>query len=249
MPFGVQENSVQIESPPVNVSGAVVVSISGNNQQFINDRTLHFRDKQNTFEYSQPFFIESLSPDSLSNAGSSPLRIKGIGFDQWKFDNGTSKNVPLYCRFMDPSTDSSISLSIQMNKVSDNEYLCIAQRYDFVGEAKVQLSANEQQWQTIENKVRFYNGPKVTKIDPTYGETKNPKGSKLEISGDNFICPGGECSKIKVRFQNERGDNILQAGTMLSTGVIQCTIPKYPAPETLNVDISFNGQDFTNDHV
>jgi hypothetical protein len=36
---------------------------------------------------------------------------------------------------------------------------------------------------------------------------------------------------------------------MLSTGVIQCTIPKYPAPETLSVDVSFNGQDFTNDGV
>jgi hypothetical protein len=136
-----------------------------------------------------------------------------------------------------------------MKKVSDNEYLCIAERYDFVGESKVQLSANEQQWQTIENNVRFYNGPKVTSISPTYGETKNPKGSKLEITGDNFICPNSDCSKIKVRFQNERGDNILESGTMLSTGVIQCTIPKYPAPETLNVDISFNGQDFTNDGV
>ena len=31
--------------------------------------------------------------------------------------------------------------------------------------------------------------------------------------------------------------------------MIQVTIPKYPAPETLNVDISFNGVDFTNDHI
>lgn len=26
-------------------------------------------------------------------------------------------------------------------------------------------------------------------------------------------------------------------------------IAKYPAPETLNVDVSFNGKDFTNDGV
>jgi len=28
-----------------------------------------------------------------------------------------------------------------------------------------------------------------------------------------------------------------------------CDIPKYPAPETLNVDVSFNDQDYTNDNV
>jgi hypothetical protein len=81
-----------------------------------------------------------------------------------------------------------------------------------VGEARVELSANGQQWQDAGSKVRFYNGPKVTSISPTYGETKNPKGSKLDISGDNFLCPNSDCTKIKVRFQNERGDNIFEEG-------------------------------------
>ena len=36
---------------------------------------------------------------------------------------------------------------------------------------------------------------------------------------------------------------------MTDTGTITTPIPKYPAPETLNVDVSFNDQDYTNDGV
>jgi len=47
-----------IESPPVNVPDAVVVSTSGNGQQFITEKKLHYRSKENTFEYYQNFIIE-----------------------------------------------------------------------------------------------------------------------------------------------------------------------------------------------
>jgi hypothetical protein len=38
-------------------------------------------------------------------------------------------------------------------------------------------------------------------------------------------------------------------GISTDTGSVVCKIPKYPAPETLDVDVSFNGVDFTNDKV
>jgi hypothetical protein len=87
----ITRDSFKVESPPVNVSGAVVVSVSGNNQQFINDITLHYRDNQNTFEYYQDFLILSASPDYISNAGNTPVHIKGMLFDQWRYDNGSEK--------------------------------------------------------------------------------------------------------------------------------------------------------------
>jgi len=73
--------SMAVLSPQVNVSGAVVVSVSGNNQQFINDRTLHFRDKENTFEYYQNFIVEDIVPLFVSNTGGTPLSVKGMQFD------------------------------------------------------------------------------------------------------------------------------------------------------------------------
>ena len=97
----------------------------------------------------------------------------------------------------------------------------------------------------------MYPGPHVTHVSPQYGVTKNPKGTVLDISGDNFVCPGtpGDCSKIGVRFTNYKGDQIFVKGHMSTSGTIQCTEPEYPSPETLSVDVSFNGNDWSNDHV
>lgn len=91
----------QVTSPAANSSGSVVVSVSGNNQQFIKDITLHFRDVENTFEYIQPFLIQGLSPLYLPNFGQSDLHIKGMLFDQFIRDlNNTKKDVQLLCRFV-----------------------------------------------------------------------------------------------------------------------------------------------------
>lgn len=95
----------------------------------------------------------------------------------------------------------------------------------------------------------MYSGPHVTHVSPQFGVTKNPKGTILDISGDNFACPGSDCSKIGVRFTNYKGDQIFVKGKMSSSGTIQCTEPEYPSPETLTVDVSFNGLDWSNDNV
>jgi len=47
----VTDTSILVDTPKVLVPGTVVVSVSGNNQQYIDDRTLHYRDVENTFEY------------------------------------------------------------------------------------------------------------------------------------------------------------------------------------------------------
>jgi len=38
-------------------------------------------------------------------------------------------------------------------------------------------------------RVQFYNGPRVTAVNPTYGVTKNPRGLNIAITGNNFVCP------------------------------------------------------------
>lgn len=93
-----------------------------------------------------------------------------------------------------------------MTRKSQNEQVCVAPKTDITGEVKVEISANGQQWQDTDSDVKFYNGPRVTSINPTRGVTKNPKGLKLSIYGDNFQCPNGDCSKIKVRFMNKNKD-------------------------------------------
>ena len=61
-------------------------------------------------------------------------------------------------------------------------------------------------------------GARVTAVDPTYGVTKNPHGTKLKILGENFECPPGPggCGQIKVRFTNKNGDRIIISGEHVS---------------------------------
>lgn len=46
------DSELVVVSPVAEVPDSVVVSVSLNGQQFINDKTLHFRDIENTFTYS-----------------------------------------------------------------------------------------------------------------------------------------------------------------------------------------------------
>jgi hypothetical protein len=121
VPKEVESNHVKVLSPPAGRPGQVVVSISGNNQQFISDRTLHFRDHENTFEYYQPFVVEQVIPSAISNAGNSRVSVKGMLLDQFRFDNGTSRDVTLSCRFVDSGTGSLIGSAREMSAVSDTE--------------------------------------------------------------------------------------------------------------------------------
>jgi len=96
----------------------------------------------------------------------------------------------------------------------------------------------------------------VTQVDPVYGVTKNPENGDITITGENFECPRSElnaaeedCSKIRVRFTNKFGDEIYMDGHKTSEDKIKCPIPKYPSPETLDVDITMNDQDYTNNGV
>lgn len=81
MPTLVTSNSLHVEAPPADVPGQVVVSLSGNGQQFIDDRTMHYRDQSNTYEYYQPFVVEGADPQALSNSGNIPCTLTAAMFD------------------------------------------------------------------------------------------------------------------------------------------------------------------------
>lgn len=109
-------------SRAVEEPGAIVVSLSGNNQQYINDITLHYRDPENTFEYYQAFNIISVKPEAITNEGGTPIQIKAVNFEQFRYDNDSLKDVPIYCRFIKPGEEKSIIGEEQvMSKVSGAE--------------------------------------------------------------------------------------------------------------------------------
>ena len=67
-------------SPTVERPDAVVLSPSGNGQNFASDVTLHARDQENTFTYYQDPSVYELSPAQGPVNGRSKLYVSGVGF-------------------------------------------------------------------------------------------------------------------------------------------------------------------------
>lgn len=192
--------------------------------------------------------MEDITPLYVSNTGGTPLSVKGMQFDQFRGDNGTDRDVDLWCRFVD-SSNNALATPRLMRRLSGTGLECVAPKVDYSGDTRLEIGINGQAWHDSGITLKFFSGPRVRSVSPSSGVTKNPKGLNLAISGDNFDCPNGDCSNIKVRFTNARGDAIFEDGKRSEAGTIVCKIPKYPAPETLNVDVTFNGLDYTNDGV
>lgn len=190
------------------------MSVTGNDQQFINDRTLHFRDIENTFTYYQPFEIESISNNMVTTEGNTPVTIRAFNFDQFKNDNRSKSSIPIWCRYVEDNDEAKqIGNAQAMQKVSDTDMICPSPKSDFNGNSHLEFSVNKVQWQRVKgNPIKFFNGPRVTSVNPISGVTKNPKHLNLTIIGENFECPGNDCSRIKVRFTNDKGDEIFVDG-------------------------------------
>ena len=56
---------------------------------------------------------------------------------------------------------------------------CVAPKTEVTGTVRLEMGMNLQQWHDVGQVLEFYNGPKVTSVSPTYGVTKNPKGTNL----------------------------------------------------------------------
>lgn len=124
---------------PVNVPGSVVVTISGNGQQYSDDITLHFRDRSNTYEFYQPFLVEDVMPNAAARGGHTDIHLTGMLFDQFKNHNGTSKDIDFKCRFKDKMGNVVIEEK-NMTRVSDIEYVCATSPCNYTGMAAIEIN-------------------------------------------------------------------------------------------------------------
>lgn len=132
------DTNVVVQTQPVAVPGSVVVTMSGNGQQYSDDITLHFRDRPNTYEFHQPILVEDILPNSAKATGHTDIHLTGMGFDQFKNHNGTTKDVDYKCRYRDSSGQVVID-ERNMTKVSDIEYICPTSPTNYTGEAIIEV--------------------------------------------------------------------------------------------------------------
>ena len=82
------DTEINITSPNATIPDAVVVSVALNGQQFIHDKTLHFRDKENTFTYYQELLLLDYTPHAGPVHGHTKITVNGMGFLPFKNETG-----------------------------------------------------------------------------------------------------------------------------------------------------------------
>jgi hypothetical protein len=186
---------IKTVSPRVSVPDAVVLSPSGNGQNYGADLTLHYRDIENTFTYYQSMFVHDLHPQAGPTSGNTRVEVSGIGFKQFKYDNGTIRDdIPLYAKFEDLNGNKLGEVQ-KIKDIDNDSFVFWTPKAAADTKAVLYVSFNQQQWQAIVPTEKnfsylYYNAPIVEAITPAFGPVK-AKNRKSVITGKNFECPNG----------------------------------------------------------
>lgn len=249
------DTHIRTISPQVSVPDAVVLAPAGNGQNYGADLTLHYRDIENTFTYYQDMFVHDVRPQAGPTSGKTRVEVSGIGFKQFKHDNGTIRDdLPLYAKFIDFSSGKDIGEVQTITEIDNDSFVYFTPKAVAGTQAILMLSFNKQQWQAVLPNEKqftylFYNAPIVEAITPAFGPVKSAKNERAVITGKNFECPDGSATcEVFVRF-GELEFGTVVPGTLLSSTQIEVYIPKYTKPDILPVEVSMNGRDYTNDKV
>ena len=248
-PIEVDDDSITVKSPPVSIHGEVIVGISINGQQFTKDIIINNKDIENTFTYfNSPIFTYYFPSLGPSNGGSL-VKISGYGFRFYEDIEGKAITKNIWIRMKDVKSGKYSIPKIA--EFADNENIhFITPPGDPYSHHIIEVSFNEIDYYPVILKGQnysfsYYLAPKIESIDPPYGYVRSNKQVILTVKGKNFKCPNDQCENVICRFGKE--DNfIFSQGTLIKENEIQCKVPKYSKPDVLPIEITLNGQDYTN---
>jgi hypothetical protein len=111
--------------------------------------------------------------------------------------------------------------------------------------AILEFSFNNKDWQVAlapgqSYSYTYYNAPKITSVNPKYGQVKSSDKEFLDINGKYFACPDAACKDLWVKFGEDKNAIYLKA-ERISDEKIRVAIPKYSKPDVLKVEATFNG--------
>lgn len=116
--------------------------------------------------------MHDLHPQSGPTSGNTRLEISGIGFKQFKYENGTIRDdIPLYIKFEDLSTRKTIGEVARVTEIDNDSFTWYTPKAAAGTEAILMVSFNQQQWQEIipaekTHSYLYYNAPMVESITP-----------------------------------------------------------------------------------
>lgn len=249
---------IWVSTPAVKIPDSVVVAVSLNGQQFTKDIVIHVRDDENTFEYYAEPFVSAFTPYTGPSIGGTKIKLSGFGFGARKDKEGNidKKKNKLYIRFVDPddpTKELAPASEVDSDDLYDDEASWKTPALPSDTKALMQISLNGQDWTSVPQPNKTYSffyfeSPHIDKLYPQFGPVKAKGDNYLDISGRNFKCPDAACKELRVRFGDEDGNAIFEKAQWLNETFVRCRIPKYTKPDVLRVELTLNGQDYTNDY-
>jgi hypothetical protein len=120
-------------------------------------------------------------------------------------------------------------------------------------DALLQISLNNQDWHDVKDPAAdssygYYTAPHVTSLEPSFGHVKATMDAPIQVSGSGFECFDDECSDLQCRFGNKPSQYIYVQAELVNGGLVQCMAPEYTKPDVLKVEVTVNGESFTNDN-
>jgi hypothetical protein len=143
------------------------------------------------------------------------------------------------------------STEVKTDELSDDEAVWYTPNLPANTVALMQISLNGEDWQDVPisgktHSFTYFESPHITKLNPAFGPVKHKDLLIMDIEGKNFKCPEATCSDLSVRF-GEVGLAIYVKGQWINENLIRVKVPRYTKPQVLNVDLTLNGKDWTND--
>lgn len=190
-PIKVSDYEIKVKTPKVDVHDAVVVAVGLNGQQFTKDKTLHFKDAENTFFYYDNPIIYDFSPDRGMSNGGTLVKIKGRGFLPKKYENGTFIQSPVYVRMLESGTRRPLGPTVEAEFIENEEIQWRAPPAPTNTKGIISISLNNHQFYELYHQDKdfgfeYVSSPYVTSIDPEFGEVRQSESTSIDVHGRNF---------------------------------------------------------------
>ncbi|GMH75268.1 hypothetical protein TL16_g06703 [Triparma laevis f. inornata] len=177
------------------------------------------------FTYSQPVSIDSISPLTGPETGSTRVTLTGANFNE---------NDPLVCEF------GSESHRVAATVISSTVAICTTPSH-MPGPVTVSVSSNGQQWSPgdIEDEFTYTIGINILSASPAFGPLKGE--TSVTLTGSNFL----DTENLVCMFGDEPSPSV----SFISSTQIVCEAPRQLESGTVALTVTNNGITFEDSGV
>ena len=228
---GVQ--TVTCDAPPlsgVDVGGAlaasVLLEVSLNSQEYTQSNASLL-----SYSYYVPPVLTGVSPALGPHLGSTRLRVYGSALD------GLGSHY--VCRFNESETPAAL------DDAGTGDVLCQAAPSGVLGNAKLRVSLNGQQFEASDVQYGYYEHVELLGVSPSAGPSDG--ATKVVIDGRRFASGDSMTPDYRCAFGDDLDAAIILPAQLVGEA-LTCVTPSLPAGAT-QLRLTLNGQDYANSSV